>query len=253
MRGRRLRSVVLLAALVLTACAGPGPLSGMFRPGIYTVRSGDTLYSIAWRYELEVEQLVRWNNLDSPDLLFPGQELRLSPPPGGSRKTAGGDSEMSGVVLGEQDGDAGGAADAPPEPSEPTGNAAQTAPDVPGDWRWPVEGEVIGTFGDGASHGRGIDIAGETGSTVRAASGGRVVYSGDGLQAYGRLIIIRHSRAYLSAYAHNRRLLVAEGDSVDGGQAIAEMGRALDDRPMLHFEIRHNGAPVNPLEYLPSR
>ena len=116
-------------------------------------------------------------------------------------------------------------------------------------WRWPAKGKVVTSFS--RSGGKGIDIAGKFGQTIVAASAGRVVYSGSGLIGYGQLIIVKHNKRYLSAYAHNNKILVKEGDTVTGGQRIAEMGRSGSNRAMLHFEIRRDGKPIDPLRYLP--
>jgi lipoprotein NlpD len=120
-------------------------------------------------------------------------------------------------------------------------------------WHWPTHGHVIETFSSKSSTRKGIDIAGRLGQGVKAASAGRVVYSGSGLRGYGKLIIVKHNEQYLSAYAHNRKLLVKQGDTVKLGQRIAEMGRSGTDRVKLHFEIRREGNPVNPMRYLPKR
>jgi lipoprotein NlpD len=119
------------------------------------------------------------------------------------------------------------------------------------DWSWPASGKIISTFNGGSS--KGVDIAGRPGDPVQASAAGRVVYSGEGIPAYGKLVIIRHSTVYLSAYAHNRAILVKEGQSVAKGQKIAELGATGADQAKLHFEIRRYGTPVDPLRYLPSR
>ena len=120
-------------------------------------------------------------------------------------------------------------------------------------WRWPGAGNVIGTFVAGDQTKQGIDIAGKAGDPVQAAADGEVVYSGNGLLGYGELIIVKHNANFLSAYGHNRARLVKEGDKVKAGQQIAEMGSSASSRDELHFEIRKNGKPVNPLDYLPVR
>jgi lipoprotein NlpD len=136
-----------------------------------------------------------------------------------------------------------------PRPAEPTPElrAGGVA------WRWPALGEVIGTFVAGDPTRQGIDIAGREGDPVVAAADGEVVYSGNGLLGYGELVIIKHDANFLSAYGHNRKRLVQEGERVKAGQRIAEMGASAAARDELHFEIRRNGKPVNPLEYLPVR
>ena len=120
-------------------------------------------------------------------------------------------------------------------------------------WQWPADGEVIGSFSTAETSRKGIDIAGKAGEPVRAASGGEVVYSGTGLVGYGELIIVKHSDTLLSAYAHNRKRLVKEGQNVASGEKIAELGSSGANSPKLHFEIRQRGVPVDPLKYLPKR
>ena len=120
-------------------------------------------------------------------------------------------------------------------------------------WRWPGRGSLIGTYVAGEQTRQGIDIAGKAGDPVLAAADGEVVYSGNGLLGYGELIIVKHNANFLSAYGHNRKRLVMEGDKVRGGQQIAEMGSSASARDELHFEIRKNGKPVNPIDYLPAR
>ncbi|MDC8015269.1 peptidoglycan DD-metalloendopeptidase family protein [Tahibacter soli] len=139
------------------------------------------------------------------------------------------------------------AAVAAPGPSAPTLTSGGIT------WRWPASGKVVGTFVGGDQTRQGVDIAGNAGAPVLAAADGSVVYSGNGLLGYGELIIVKHSSAFLSAYGRNRKRLVKEGDTVKAGQPIAEMGSSGTNRDMLHFEIRRNGKPVNPLEFLPAR
>jgi len=135
---------------------------------------------------------------------------------------------------------------ATPPPSEPVANGEVS-------WRWPADGQVVGTYLSGDQTRQGIDIAGQAGNPVRASADGSVVYSGNGLVGYGELIIIKHSPSFLSAYGHNRKRLVKEGDRVKAGQVIAEMGSSSASRDSLHFEIRRNGKPANPIDYLPRR
>ncbi|MBA4742435.1 MAG: peptidoglycan DD-metalloendopeptidase family protein, partial [Azoarcus sp.] len=123
------------------------------------------------------------------------------------------------------------------------------APEAP--WLWPASGEVIEGFEESSN--KGLDIAGEPGDPVVAAAAGNVVYSGSGLRGYGKLVIIKHEDDFLTAYAHNRELLVKEGDKVSKGQKIAELGSTDADRPKLHFEIRKQGKPVDPAKFLPAR
>lgn len=152
----------------------------------------------------------------------------------------------------------------PVKPAEPAAAAAGTEakPDVkPADqaaaggdevaWIWPANGKIVGTFSDGGI--KGVDIAGKAGDPVIASGDGKIVYSGTGLRGYGKLVIIKHNNTYLSAYAHNQAILVKEGQTVSKGQKIAEMGNSDADQVMLHFEVRRQGKPVDPLKYLPPR
>jgi lipoprotein NlpD len=156
-----------------------------------------------------------------------------------------------------------------PPPVAPPPRAVPPAPDIPPakpaeamppqlnaggvSWRWPGNGKVVGTYVSGDQTRQGVDIAGSAGDSVQAAADGEVVYSGNGLLGYGELIIVKHNASFLSAYGHNRKRLVQEGDKVKAGQQIAEMGSSASSREELHFEIRKNGKPVNPLDYLPVR
>jgi len=239
--GLSIRLILLLAALTAGGCASSG-IGEAFNPNVYTVRPGDTLYSIAWRYQIDYQDLRRWNDLPDPDVIMPGQKILLAPPSRTGTKRSVRSSTQATAESARQE-------------SAP-GTAGQRERDgrgAVGEWRWPAAGEVIGTFSNGRVSGRGVDIAGEPGSPVQATAPGKVVYSGNGLPAYGQLIIIRHAGEYLSAYAHNEALLVEEGKRVTAGQQIARMGRSLDGEPLLHFEIRHRGQPVDPLDYLPPR
>jgi lipoprotein NlpD len=231
--------------LSLAACGGAAL---RWEPDAYTVRAGDSLYAIAWRYRLDYRDLSRWNRLDNPDLIYPGQRLRLSGParaPAGKQQTGARRAPPPPERIGTP---------AERAPSAPPPAAAEAPPAAPAPgWHWPADGQLVAAFGAGAGAGKGIDIGGRPGDAVLAAADGRVVYSGSGLIGYGQLIIIKHNNTYLSAYGHNRALLVTEGDAVERGQRIAEMGIGPDRKPLLHFEIRLNGKPVDPLRQLPAR
>lgn len=238
----------------LGGCAKVERLGELFQPDIYVVQRGDSLYSIAWRYQLDDDELIRWNGLSPPYAIQPGQRIRLAPPAEEPTATAPA---------------------RPPTPVPPaTGPAspvpAAAAPQVlpesrdtpalpvplnraPRRWIWPAEGPVARDFSATDPGRKGLGIGGSEGAPVVAAADGMVVYSGNGLPAYGNLIIVRHDEVYLSAYAYNRELLVAEGDSVRQGQAIAYMGVDENRRALLHFEIRKNGKPVDPQTLLPGR
>lgn len=211
-----------------------------------TVQPGDTLYSIAFRNNLDYHDLAAWNNIGSDYTIYPGQRLRLRPPAGGSHP----------VRIASR---AAATSPAAPRPNPATATAKTTASAESsgssafnGHWRWPVKGKVVHGFAP--DHGsKGIDIAGQLGQTIVAAAAGKVVYSGNALKGYGKLIIIKHSGRYLSAYGYNSRMLVNEGQWVRAGQPIAEMGQGPEQHDELHFEIRDRGRPVDPLKFLPQR
>lgn len=214
------------------------------RPGVTTtVRRGDTLFSIASRNSIRLQDLAAWNGIDAPYTIYPGQRLRLYPA-GKSGSTAA--SRPSTAASKPP-----ASATAPATPQAPKPAAAPVASDIK--WRWPADGQLIGRYVAGEPTKQGIDIAGNSGAPVRAAAEGVVVYSGSGLVGYGELIIIKHNEQWLSAYGHNRNRLVNEGQLVRAGQQIAEMGRSGAPREMLHFEVRYNGKPVDPLLYLPKQ
>jgi len=229
--------VLLLSALLCGGCAS----LVSWNPDAYTVKRGDTLYAIAWQHGLDPQKLAQWNQLGSGNLIHPGQAIRLKPPDGWTAPTAPRSTTSSKRV-----GSASGTGHAPRQPPAAPVKA-------PADWVWPTDGRLSSRFGKGDLGGKGIDISGRAGQPVRAASGGEVVYSGSGLIGYGQLIIIKHNNAFLSAYGYNRKLFVTEGDRVTGGQEIAQMGTGPGKSPSVHFEIRLNGKPVDPLRYLPAR
>ncbi len=247
------RPLLLAACLALTGCAGNGLTGNAFRPAVYEVRPGDTLYSIAWRYGLDHRELAQWNDLDSPDRLSVGQRLRLSPRAQAADRQDATAAPAQQRAPAERDGTAAGSRSEAPEREASPDPPAEPSGSEPGRWRWPAEGDVIGRFGGDGVAGRGIEVGGALSTPVLAAADGEVVYSGKGLQAYGQLVIIRHGGGFLSAYAHNDRLLVDEGQQVTAGQEIAGMGQTNDGNVLLHFEIRRQGTPVDPLDYLPAR
>jgi lipoprotein NlpD len=213
---------------MLSACVS-APLD--YESSTHTVRSGETLYTIAWRYGVDYRTLARWNSLSDPDRIFPGQQLRLRGP-GGTRAVA------ATRTTAER-----------PRAAPPPSPVAEPEPA----WIWPTQGRIAAGFGSADGIGAGIAVAGTSGQAVRAASGGRVVYIGTGLAGYGQLIIIKHSDTWLSAYGHTDEVLVGQGDSVSSGQRIAAMGLGPRRQPRLHFEIRRNGSPVDPLALLPAQ
>jgi lipoprotein NlpD len=296
----------LISPGILTSCAGA---RFNWDSAGYTVKRGDTLYSISWRYEIDHEDLARWNQLSSPYIIHPGDRLRtraVVSDRGGNKPSV----ESKGYPLASQqkkagpgqnqirvrDGDtlyslasqhympawklaminrikepyvlhtgqilslsgrpksapAATTALAPAPATAKAGSKKWQPANTKLQWHWPVRGKIISKFNRWKNDSKGIDIAGKKGTSIRAAAAGKVVYSGNSLIHYGHLVIIKHSRDYLSAYANNRRLLVSEGALVKAGQKIAELGDASAKSPHLHFEIRKKGKPVDPLRYLPS-
>jgi lipoprotein NlpD len=228
-------------ALVLGLAAGCSSLSG-YEPESYVVRSGDTLYSIAWRHGVDHRELARWNGLADPGRIYVGQRLALYPPAAAARASR--PSSPSGAVPPRDDP----AARSTPRPESPPARAAAgRAPPVFG---WPARGRVVARFGDPGVLTTGIGIAGTTGQDIVAAAAGRVVYAGSGLPDYGQLVIVEHNESWLTAYGHNRRVLVAQGDAVARGQKIGEMGESPGRGPGIYFEIRRNGDPLDPLAFL---
>ncbi|WP_025372854.1 peptidoglycan DD-metalloendopeptidase family protein [Advenella mimigardefordensis] len=204
-------------------------------PGEYVVQRGDTLYKISRANNVSVSQLMSMNNLSSPSLEV-GQRLRVSASASTSSGTAGTDSTVAGSAT-------------PAAGSSSTAAPASDATAV--SWGWPVAtSKIITQF---SSSTRGIDIEGKLGDPVSAAASGSVSYVGNGLRGLGNLILISHSNGFISAYAHNSKLLVKNGQKVSKGQKIAEVGQSDTASPRLHFEIRRRGQPVNPLSYLPRR
>ncbi len=215
-------------------------LSGCGTHAYHLVQRGDSLYSVGWSYGYDYKDVARWNGLRPPYELTPGQRLRFMPSAGVKV------SVPKQPVIVE------------PEPRAtqvPSPSRAPTAQKNTGivTWRWPADGKIVGRFDAGDPLKKGINIGGELGQPVRAAAAGKVVYSGSGLIGYGKLIILKHNEALLSAYAHNKDLLVTEGETVEVGKQIAAMGSSGANVVMLHFEIRRDGVPVDPIEYLPGR
>ena len=198
------------------------------------VRSGDTLYSIAWQYGYNFKELAKRNKIKPPYVIKKGQKIRVSRYK--SKKT----NKKTGKKKKSQ-----------PKKSKQAKNIKIKKIRASGlKWVWPVKGKVIQKFSLSKSK-KGIDIATTKGSPIRATEAGKVVYSGHGLTGYGLLVIIKHNNKYLSTYAHNSKLLVEEGTKVKRNQRIALAGKTAAERVKLHFEIRKNGKPVNPLKYLP--
>jgi lipoprotein NlpD len=282
-RWRGLFVVLVLSSLLVTACSyhPPAPIEEHSTAiagrqantgGEYYVRKGDTLYGIAFSYGLDARELAKWNGITSPYTIYPGQKLVLSAPAGGSvQKADAGAVQITAAkppaktstrpVTAPAEAEAqkpvaktAAPAKAPGKPAPAVASAPQaTVAYGPDGWKWPAEGRIRRGFVAGDPARNGLDIAGNEGQAIVASAAGDVVYSGNGLIGYGELIIIKHSEKMLSAYAHNKVRLAHEGDSVAAGQKIAEMGRNPAGQPNLHFEIRVDGRPVNPMNYLPKK
>ncbi|QFT55828.1 Murein hydrolase activator NlpD precursor [Microbulbifer sp. THAF38] len=248
---------VAIVLLALVSCAGHrAPSSSLKQPpsirlNHHTVSRGDTLYSIAWRYGKDFRQLAAINGIKPPYSIYPGQRLKLSgvvPLQAASKSPVIAKKPVVKPATPKK---------AIPAKSKKslTKSSARQKPQTKHagtiHWRWPASGQVISKFRPGDPLRKGVDIAGEKGESVSAAADGTVIYAGSALRGYGKLLIVKHSEVYLSAYAHNHRLLVKEGSKVKAGQRIAELGSSGTDRDKLHFEIRKNGQPVDPLAYLP--
>lgn len=278
------RCIIVLMCFALAACGGATRAPVQDRslttnsqpsPNEYIVRKGDTLYSIAFRYGLNWRQLARQNDIDTSYSIFPGQRLTLKTPQPRSEESIVRDASINqakpqivrntAATIQQKPKAAVQTAKTAPSPSQipapkivkktakTTTTSKPVIPAGPIRWQWPAPGRVIAGYRTKGTVNKGINISGAKGSSVQAAAKGRVVYAGNGLLGYGNLVIIDHDRQYLSAYAHNSRVLVKESDIVKAGQKIAEMGSSGADRVMLHFEIRRDGKPMNPLRYLPKR
>ena len=216
-------------------------------PREHRVRPRETLYSIAFQYGMRYETLAQWNGLRAPYVIRVGQTLKLHPP----TTTAGAPASPPPRTSASSDSVKQPPATTVSRPARaptPTVQASSTF-----SWQWPAQGPILRTF-QAASHGKkGIQIGGSRGQPVRAAAPGRVVYAGSGLVGYGGLIIVKHDARFLSAYGYNDKLYVQEGSQVHAGQLIAEMGSSGTNRVQLHFELRQDGKPVDPLRFLPKR
>jgi lipoprotein NlpD len=281
--------IIAITLLPLTACIfseNTAPVSDLSRGSSsqhsvihrHTVKSGETLYSIAWRYDVDFKDLAAINNIGSDFLIYAGQVLLLS---------AQDVNASSSLPAARRPNSASVATTKPPfsqaKPSstnnvprkndkqppsltaissrsekKPTAKKTVATSKLSPEaviWRWPGSGRVITNFSSESDGNKGIDLDGKKGDSVNAAASGRIVYAGSGLRGYGKLIIIKHNDTFLSAYAHNDRIRVKEGQNVKAGQHIADIGSSgsRTDTVRLHFEIRRNGQPVNPLTLLPKR
>lgn len=247
------------------------PLPPLAYP-LYRVKSGDTLWAIAMRFDKDYKELARINSLDEKYTIYADQALKLEEevkpdapvtgkaapkpviaaqptPPAKDQPKKPTTAQLKPAV--------------PAAPAKPAATVAKTSPSVSSPvqataksgsltWGWPASGKLLQRFSSEGVGSKGVDISGTRGDPVKAAADGVVVYAGEGLVGYGRLIIVRHNDDYISAYAHNDRLIAAEGQRVKLGQTIAELGSTGADRDKLHFEIRYKGKPIDPLSQLPA-
>lgn len=249
------------------------------KAGYYTVKPGDTLIRIGLDHGQSYRDISRWNNLDNPNRIEVGQVLRVVPPSSSSAVAAARPAATSTPAPAArpstqpaQNNPASQASTSAAQPKPTTEQnppvvASQTATAAPAvndmqangtatndedvGWIWPSKGPILAGFDDPKN--KGVDIGGNAGDPVVAAGDGKVVYAGAGLRGYGNLVILKHNATYLTAYAHNQSLTVKEDQTVKKGQKIAEMGNTDADRVKLHFEVRRQGRPVDPMKYLPAR
>lgn len=279
------KNLLLLSFLVLAGCSskpqkpapvvdiqGHAPLTekskNTLNQSAYLVKKGETLYAIAWRANVNVKQLASWNNISAPYNIYPGQKLSLSAPKpvkSSGVKTPKKPNNYS-VKKSEEKvaknvkklvdqkknqeygGTQGGQKIARESHQKPTTFSQKIRR-----WLWPHNGKVVQYFSTKSQGNKGIDIAGRKGDSIKAAASGKVVYAGNALRGYGNLVIIKHNDDYLSAYAHNDRILVKEQQAINAGDVIAKMGDSDAQRVMLHFEVRFRGKSVNPMKYLPKK
>jgi lipoprotein NlpD len=265
-------TILLCLVGILTACSSAyqSPVAEIDEPRfldsdrIHRVNAGETLYAVAWIYDLDFMQIARANGLSSPYTIIPGQILNVDPrarplvatTPAPGQAVATPSRQSPGLTR--QPLPEGSSAAPASRSNQPAVTPAPAPVQVnpvrvqqgPINWDWPYRGNIVGRFDAAGVESKGIDIAGRKGDAVLAAADGEVVYAGSGLLRYGELLIIKHNDLFLSAYAHNDALLVREGERVTRGQKIAELGSTGVDRDMLHFEIRQEGQPVDPLTFL---
>jgi lipoprotein NlpD len=226
---------------------------------VHVVQRGETLYKIAWQHRVDQQELANWNGIQNPDELRVGQRLRLVPPRGyvaaapapTTRPPPSAPARSSPAPRSSTSTPA--TTTRPPAGSQAGPSTARSTPPAaaaPPRWSWPTDGAIVARFGADDGIASGIGIGGREGQPVRAAAAGRVVYAGGGLIGYGQLVIIKHDETFLSAYGYNAELLVTQGQDVARGTTIALMGQGPGRQPRLHFEIRRNGTPVDPLLFV---
>ncbi len=230
----------------------------------YIVKKGETLYAIAWRANVNVRQLASWNNIAAPYHIYPGQKLSLSsvkstakssvktPSKSNKYSTKKSEKNVQKQVDQKKNQEYGGTQGGQKITRKSTVKQPTFSQKIRR-WQWPHNGKVVQTISTKPQGNKGIDIAGRKGDNIKAAASGTVVYAGNALRGYGNLVIVKHNDDYLSAYAHNDRILVKEQQQVNVGDVIAKMGDTDAQRVMLHFEVRFRGKSVNPQKYLPRK
>lgn len=245
----QIKVLALSLSLLLIGCGGGyatvsdqslGPNTRRLSADEYRVQSGDTLAAIAFRFGIDYRELARINGIENEDKIYSGQILRTKGNPVSKQARAVSQSKSSTKSSSKP---------ASKSKSEPAPKP------MPSNfvWSWPYSGKVLAGFSSKEGGNKGIDLSGKLGDPIKAAADGQIVYAGSGLLGYGNLVIISHGQDFLSAYAHNSRILVKENQQVKAGDVVAELGNTGASVPMLHFEIRKDGKPVNPLGYLPKR
>ena len=245
---RQLIVYLLNAFIFLQGCSSGGGFIPVYSVGdrsdgkvqYHTVRKGDTLYSIAFRYGLDYKVLATSNSIAKPFTIYAGQKIKLNNR--SYKRTAKTVVKKQGQKVATKQ--------LVKKSSQPSSSKTQYAKL---NWQWPVPGKLLKGFSLTGKVNKGVDIQGELGGSVHNAADGVVVYAGGGLRGYGKLVIVKHNDHFLSAYGHNRAILVKEGEKVKGGQIVAEIGSSESNLEMLHFEIRKDGKPEDPLIYLPNR
>ena len=270
----------LLLLFFITACTShhkPAPVveiksskpstkynKGTIKTATHTVSKGETLYSIAWRSNVDIRAIAKLNKLSHPYKIFPGQKIKLASKAEDANNSkpsrqklnnysknkvnkelkkavASGKKQEYGESVSRQ------------KASKNSNSGTTTFSKKIRKWQWPAKGKIVSYFSTKQEGNKGINIAGRQGNKIVAAANGTVVYAGSGLRGYGKLVIIKHNDDYLSAYAHNKEILVKEQQQVKAGENIAKMGDTDADRVMLHFEVRFRGKSVNPMKYLPKK
>lgn len=276
LKGSYTHCLIVCLALLVSACSSNNapapvvdasasvPLSKQVKNSLkgtkYTVKKGETLYSISWRAGLDVRTLANLNGITAPYKIYPGQKLFLTKNSLNTSKNKPSKNQSKNTkpkvvkkpVASTKKQEYGGSVRGQKTTKKSSTQQATFSQKVKR-WLWPASGKLINKFSTKKQGNKGIDIAGKRNDPVKAAADGKVVYAGDVLRGYGQLIIVKHNDDYLTAYAHNERILVKEQQTVKAGQVIAKMGNTDAERVMLHFEVRFRGKPVNPLKYLPRR